>query len=123
MERTFYSLSPGLICWAGKDGGVHQTMLNGSLQIVTDAPIRFTEIGKGPDGHRFGVYTTSNPEHIEYLDDRVKNIGDVILPDEYNRRITPDTLRISMMESKIRELEEKNSLLEALKAQGKLPIK
>ncbi len=52
-----------------------------------------------------------------------QKVRDVFGPEEYNRRITPDSQKISALESKLRELEQTNSLLEKLPAQGKLPVK
>ncbi len=116
--KTFYS-EFGLKFWPGPTGGVRELMNNGSVVVVTDRPIHFARVG----ATNFYSYTTSNPDHIAELEARVVSPGDVLSAEEFNRRLTPDDKKISALESKLRELEQKNSLLEKLQAQGKLPVK
>ena len=116
-ERTFYSLCAGLICYAEPTRVVVE---NGQRTVIDPRPIRFTPLGSGsPNGEKFGYYTTSNPIEIEFLEKRMKGAKDVISPEELNRRLRPAEDRASELEKTVRELQEKNRLLEELTARTK----
>lgn len=119
METKTYYSEVGLTMWPGKDGGVTTAMNNGTVERVTRAPVKFVRMGAS----QFFSYNATDPVEIESLDARVINVGDIFGPEEFNKRITPDSERLSAYESQIRELKQQNSLLEALRAQGKLPVK
>jgi len=116
--KTFYS-TVGLKFWPGPTGGVREVMNNGTVKTVTDPSITFSRVGST----NFYSYATSNPDHIAALEDRVANVGDVITAEEFNRLLIPDNQKVSALEAKIRELTQQNTLLESLKAAGKLPTK
>jgi len=119
MEQKTYYSEVGLTMWPGEDGGVTTVMNNGTVQQITRPAIKFSRMGAS----QFFSFNTENPKEIEWLDARMEKVRDVFGPEEFNRRITPDSQKISALESKLRELEQKNSLLEKLQAQGKLPTK
>jgi hypothetical protein len=114
--RTFYSLVPGLGCYAGKT----QRLPDGT---TIDPPfVRFTPMGSAPvNGQKFGYYSTADPEVIDYLENRIAQSTDVISDEEFNRRMTPPEVREKTLEQQNRELvAEKNRLLEQLAAAQKV---
>jgi len=116
MLRTFYSLVPGLGCYAGKT----QRLPDG--QMIDPPFVRFTPMGSAPvNGQKFGYFTTDDPEIIEYLEKRIAQSTDVISDEEFNRRMTPPEVREKTLEEQNRALvAEKNRLLEQLAAAQKI---
>jgi hypothetical protein len=114
MEKTFYSLAPGLVCYAGK---VEMKSIDGTLQAWTPPRIGFSPFSKELNGKKVGFYTTSNPEEIEYLESRISINKDVISEEEFARLAVPSDVRANTAEQKLRELEEENRLLRMLRDQ------
>lgn len=64
---------------------------------------------------KYGVYETSDPAEIEYLDKRCKESGDVFDHNEYSRRITPPDIREAELQRKI---QEQNALIAKLEQES-----
>ena len=113
-QVTFYSLAPGLICWAGK---TRMDSVDGTLQAITPPCVRFQPVEKGANGKQFGMYQTEDPDIIEYLTARMKTNQDVISAEQFARFIVPAETRATQLEETVRELQEQNRLLKQIKEQ------
>jgi hypothetical protein len=111
---TFYSICPGLICYAGK---TEMKNVNGTLQPVDPPMVRFTEFQNKVNGKSFGIFQTEDPDVIEYLNNRIKTSHDVIPGEEFARMMVPADVQVKTMEEQVRRLEEENRLLRAMKEQ------
>jgi hypothetical protein len=114
MEKTFYSLAPGLVCYAGK---VEMRNIEGSMRAWTPPRIGFSPFSKELNGKKVGFYSTSDPEEIAYLEKRIAESKDVISEEEFARLAVPSDVRANTAEQKLRELEEENRLLRMLRDQ------
>lgn len=106
-SRTFYSKSRGLLICA--DPG-KMIQMDGETKRVGEKRIEFRPVGD------FGIFQTTDPELIAYLDKRIVDVGDVFGPAEYQKRIVPPEMRADALE---RELQDANRLIAQLKAQKK----
>lgn len=115
MPVTFYSKTPGLKCWAGKS---EYKSVDGTLRMMDPPLVTFTPIAKAsPDAQQYGYFTTDDPDVIAYLENRIKAGGDVVGEEEFAKNSVPAEMRAKLLEEKVRELENKNRLLEQVKAQ------
>lgn len=110
--QTYYSRSRGLMICA-----VHgeMTQSDGETKRQGEKHVQFAPAGVESD---FGVFRTSDPELIEFLDNRIVETHDIFGPEEYNKLIVPADVRNAMLE---RQLTDANRLIGILKAQGKGP--
>jgi hypothetical protein len=93
------------------------TMADGTKARVGEKIIEFQPMGQD----RYGRYTTSDQQVIDYLEWRRANIGDIMTAEEYAKEVTPKEIQISDLQ---RKLDQANSLLAELQKQGKeLPRK
>ncbi|HUT24221.1 MAG TPA: hypothetical protein VM492_07775 [Sumerlaeia bacterium] len=106
--RTFYSKSAAFTCWATSPKRVFDDA--GMSKVLDGKQINFT-----PQADGFGRFVTDDPEMIAYLDQRMKEVGDIFDGAEYQRRTTPPDVRIAQQE---RELTENNRLIEQLRREN-----
>lgn len=106
-SKTYYSKSKGLFICAS-----HGEMkdVGGESKRVGEKHIQFREIGD------FGMFTTSDPELIAYLDKRAEEVQDVFGPEMYQKLIVPPEMRADALE---RQLQDANRLIEELKRNKK----
>lgn len=120
MEVTFYSLTPGLVCYAGKT-----TMQNveGTMRAVDPPTVRFQPVAKSPTGKPFGIFKTDDPVVIDYLKNRMEVNADVISEEQFSKLMIPAETRATDLAEKVRLLEEENRLLKQVKAQEAAAVK
>lgn len=113
-QREFYSTSRGLVLHAKPGKPIIQ---NGILSSEREGEkiIQFQEFGD------FGRYVTSDPEEIAYLEAQIaKGRTDIILPADYNERITPDHVKVATLKNahdvQSRLITEQNKLIQELQA-------
>lgn len=107
QARTFYSASKGLFICASH--GEMQSV-GGESKRLGEKHIQFREVGD------FGMFTTSDPELIAYLDKRQAEVSDVFGPEEYQKRIVPAEMRADDLE---RRLIDANRLIAQLRDKKK----
>lgn len=114
VQREYYSTSRGLVLHpnAGKP-----VMQNGQLssERAGEKIIQFHEFGD------FGRYLTNDPEEINFLDQQIaKGRSDILTPETYNDRVTPDGVKIDALRrahnENARQLTEQNKLIQELQA-------
>src|SRR5262245_50748429 len=107
--RTFYSKSKGLFICAN-----HGEMkdVGGESKRLGEKHIQFREVGD------FGMFSTNDPELIEFLERRAAHEGDVFGPEKYQKLIVPPEMQIDALE---RRLVDANRLIEELRRQGAAP--
>jgi len=117
-SRTFYSKSGHLRCYPKKPTRVIE---DGQSKVIDGDPIEFIPNGVAHERGMWGQFTTGDPELIAFLEAR----SDVVGPGEFNRAITPDSVRVKNLEDDnsklLREITEKNNLIKRLEQQGRLP--
>lgn len=113
-QREYYSPSRGLVLHP-KAGVpvIHNGIV--STERQGEKIIQFHEFGD------FGRYITSDPEEIAFLDSLIaKGRTDILTPDVYNDRITPDGVKISALRQResdqSRLITEQNKLIAELQA-------
>ena len=106
-QRTFYSHAREL----------YIAMNTGTIAIGEDGKARrygekFIQF-KNPANGKFGSYSTTDPEAIEYLEKRSKEVGDILTEAQYIEACTPVEQKVGEAN---RKLEESNKLLADLRA-------
>lgn len=112
VQREYYSTSRGLVLHPNFGKPVMQ---NGQLSSERQGEkiIQFHEFGD------FGRYVTSDPEEIAFLDTQIaRGRSDIMTPDVYNDKITPDEIKISALRrahsDSERRISEQNKLIQEL---------
>lgn len=112
VQREYYSTSRGLVLHPNSGKSVMQ---NGQLSSERQGEkiIQFHEFGD------FGRYVTSDPEEIAFLDTQIaRGRSDIMTPDVYNDKITPDEIKISALRRAYsdseRRISEQNKLIQEL---------
>ncbi len=63
----------------------------------------------------FSRYVTDDPETIAYLDKQIASgRDDLLTPEQYQDRITPDHVKLNAKDTLIRQLTEKNRLMQEI---------
>lgn len=114
VQREYYSTSRGLVLHPNPGKPIMQ---NGQLssERAGEKIIQFHEFGD------FGRYITDDPEEIAFLDQQIaKGRNDILTPDLYNDRVTPDSVKIDALRrahgENERRLTEQNKLIQELQA-------
>jgi len=90
---------------------------DGQSKVLDGTPVTFNSTGIGT----WGIFTTADPVQIAACEAR----GDLFSPEEYSAAIVPDAMKVKSLEDGqsrlLREIQEKNALIEKLQAQGRIP--
>ncbi len=114
-RKTYYSKTAALQIFAFK--GKLATMADGAKFREGQKPIEFTPMSRGAN-NSYGWFVTDDPEIQEYLDNRIKELGDIMDAQEFGKLIA---LPQHPEDKDRRILELQNQLASVLAAQGKLP--
>jgi hypothetical protein len=117
-RRTFYARAGHLSFYVGEPKRIIE---DGQTKVLDPPLIQFSPTGVSDGEVSWGQYTTSDLAEIAALEGR----DDVVGPEEYNKHVTPPAIRVTQLEKSnadlLRELSDRNTLIERLQAQGKLP--
>lgn len=114
VMRTYYTRSASL-CISAIKGRIEE--IDGKKTRMGEKLVQFQSGSGGKRGTSYdgyGKFETSDPELIEFLDNRCLTVGDIFGPEEYNRQMTPVEVREHEFE---RTLESKNQLIRELQDQ------